>query len=648
MRLRLPGPTTHPLSKNLWFRMAVPERLRAKVGKREIKFSLETSDAGEAKIRQAAEQARWRSYFKQLEAEIDQEAIANAPVIVDAFLEDMARRNGVLGNVIFGLQTAIAMRLFIAWGRDEFRSRRADRAFAFMPGRNAWRGADFGDIAAIIPDEDRDALLARIDVLHRHRDTQGAGFSEVLAYLLKAGKWEVLRVEILLIEDHAGIKMPPGSSLFDAVAENLLRRLVEHTHPNRDAILASLVAPPAPVAAPLPAAVPPDRKSGGRSGGKGMRPLSEGYAHWVQLRAPRPQSELEAIRAIDRFIALNGDLPVERITRDLLLDYRDFISRMPTNLNMDKLKASRLGFRGAVEKALEQAGEGARTLSPGAIKKDMGALGAVLTLLRNEGWIPDNVSAGISVPGYSKTRRSQRTPRLPLRPSMMEKLFASPLFTGCEGPTDIKRTRPGHHVYQDELYWSFLFGATAGPRLEEIGQIRLDDIEEQRGKDGKAIVVIYVTGTGADENIKNDESARVIVVHPRLLDLGFQKFVAARRAAGADRLFELKQSATGKWTKELSRRVNRYVDRTVTDDPRYVFHSLRHEFKDRAEWTISTRVHDRITGHSPATVGGRYGVGASIELIARELEKLDLSFVDWPRLQSAATRSNRSQVAAYR
>ena len=648
MRLRLPGPTTHPRSSNLWFRMTVPERLRVRVGKREIKFSLETSDAGEAKIRQAAEQARWRSYFKQLEAEIDQEAIADAPVIVDAFLEDMARRNGVLGNVIFGLQTAIAMRLFIAWGRDEFRSRRADRAFAFMPGRNAWRGADFGDIAAIIPDEDRDALLARIDVLHRHRDTQGAGFSEVLAYLLKAGKWEVLRIEILLIEDHAGIKMPPGSPLFDAVAENLLRRLVEHTHPSRDAILASLVAPPTPVGAPLLAAVPPDRKPGGRSGGKGSRPLSEGYAHWIQLRAPRPQSELEAKRAIDRFIALNGDLPVERITRDLLLDYRDFISRMPTNLNMDKLKGSRLGFRGAVEMALEQAGEGARTLSPGAIKKDMGALGAVLTLLRNEGWIPDNVSAGISVPGYSKTRRSQRTPRLPLRPSMMEKLFASPLFTGCEGPTDIKRTRPGRHVYQDELYWSFLFGATAGPRLEEIGQIRLDDIEEQRGKDGKAIVVIYVTGTGADENIKNDESARVIVVHPRLLDLGFQKYVEARRAAGADRLFELKQSATGKWTKELSRRVNRYVDRTVTDDPRYVFHSLRHEFKDRAEWTISTRVHDRITGHSPATVGGRYGVGASIELIARELEKLDLAFVDWPRLQRAAARSNRGQITAHR
>jgi hypothetical protein len=37
--------------------MAVPERLQAKVGKREIKISLGTSDPREAKLRQAQEQA---------------------------------------------------------------------------------------------------------------------------------------------------------------------------------------------------------------------------------------------------------------------------------------------------------------------------------------------------------------------------------------------------------------------------------------------------------------------------------------------------------------------------------------------------------------------------------------------------------------
>jgi hypothetical protein len=70
----MPGPTTHPESKNYWFRMAVPERLRSKIGKREIKFSLQTSDPAEAKARQAREQARWRERFLDLDGEIEGEA----------------------------------------------------------------------------------------------------------------------------------------------------------------------------------------------------------------------------------------------------------------------------------------------------------------------------------------------------------------------------------------------------------------------------------------------------------------------------------------------------------------------------------------------------------------------------------------------
>ncbi len=51
MGLRMPGPTTQSRSSKYWLRMAVPERLRAKVGKREIKSSLDTADPGEAKLR---------------------------------------------------------------------------------------------------------------------------------------------------------------------------------------------------------------------------------------------------------------------------------------------------------------------------------------------------------------------------------------------------------------------------------------------------------------------------------------------------------------------------------------------------------------------------------------------------------------------
>jgi hypothetical protein len=266
--------------------MAVPERLRAKVGKREIKISLGTSDPGEAKLRQAQEQARWRARFRDLDREIEEEATARAPEIVDSFLEAMARRNGTVANVIFGLQTVITMRLFIAWGRDDFADRRADRAFAFMPGRNAWRGADFTAIANVIPAEERDRLLARIDLFHRHQDTQGAGFAEAIAYLLRAQAWDVVRIEIMMIEDHAGIEIVRGSTLFTAVAEQLLRRLAA-TRPESDQLLQRLgeeaetplqwLAPPPP---------PPVEAKTTKASRKGARPLSTGLAQWIELRKP--------------------------------------------------------------------------------------------------------------------------------------------------------------------------------------------------------------------------------------------------------------------------------------------------------------------------------------------------------------------------
>jgi hypothetical protein len=618
--------------------VAVPVRLRKKIGKREIKFSLGTSDPDVAKIRQAQELARWRARFLELDREIDQEALSRAPALVDSFLEAMAQRNGDYDSVVYGVQKFIVLRLFSAWGHEEFSVREADRVFAFMPDREAWRASDLGAEADLIPEEEREETLTRVLTLNRSRDTQGLGFSEVLQRLLSARMWRVLDIEVALVADHAGIEIAAGSALFDVVAEQLLRRLVYHVPRHVDEKVAryfSRVEPtPDSSAAPDHKPLPSERGPAVQPLAKVRRPLSVASEKWLELRAPRPQSRIESERAVNRFIDIHGDLPVGAITRDHLLEYRDVISRIPKNIDLKKLKATGSSLRALAGDEIDPD----RRLSPGAVRKDVGAIAAILALVRNEGWIETNVATGVIVAGYSKTRQGQRTPRMPLRRSMMETLFASPLFTGCAGPSDIQRTQAGVRVYQDELYWSFLFGATAGPRLEEIGQIQLDDIEILPRNKGHPAVAIYVTGTGEGESIKNDESSRVIVVHPRLLDIGFLQYVKRRRAAGAKRLFDLKQSATGKWTKELSRRVNRYVDRMVTEDPRYVFHSMRHEFKDRAEATIATRVHDKITGHSPGTVGARYGLGASIELIAREIEKLDLSFIDWPRLQQAEMR----------
>lgn len=367
----------------------------------------------------------------------------------------------------------------------------------------------------------------------------------------------------------------------------------------------------------------------------GMQPLSIGLQRWRELKKPGASSSIEADRAVARFIDLYGDKPVALITDDDLYDYRDFLEKMPANLSLPAVQASGLSLREAVTRAWEQKPKREK-LSPGSIKKDIGALSAIFTALRQERWIKVNVAAGISVSGYSKKRKGQKNPRLPLRPNMMKGLFASTLFTGCKGRRDIDRTKPGPYVFQDELYWTFLFGATAGPRLEEVGQILLEDIEvlEEEGK--APIAAIYVTGTGEDQSAKTDESIRVIIVHPRLVELGFLSFVKERREAGATRLFDLKKSSLGTWSKELSRRINRYLDRTVVDDKRYVWYSMRHEFADRSEVNISEAVSRKIMGHAR---GRLYGLGAPLHHAARELSKLDVSFIDWDRLMVAAGRA---------
>ena len=187
---------------------------------------------------------------------------------------------------------------------------------------------------------------------------------------------------------------------------------------------------------------------------------------------------------------------------------------------------------------------------------------------------------------------------------------------------------------------------TSGPRLEEVGQIATDDVhlcdlrrtfgDEHEGQ----ITFVHITGTGVGQTAKTDESDRYVVIHPRLIELGFDDSVARRRAMGAKRLFDVVPDAKGKLTKGLSNRLNRYIDRVVTADPRYVFHSMRHEFTDRAELSeIPSRVANSIKGHANATEGDKYGL---VTLLAQHvfLAKLKVGFIDWPRLLAAAQNAS--------
>jgi hypothetical protein len=151
-------------------------------------------------------------------------------------------------------------------------------------------------------------------VLNRSRDTQGLGFTEVLQRLLSAGRWRVLDIDIAMVADHAGTEIAAGSALFDAVAEQLFRRLVYHLprHVDEKAARYFSRVEPAPAVAAAPEEKPLARapvRPAAQPQIKSRRPLSVAAEKWLELRAPRPQSCIEAKRAVSRFIDIHGDLP---------------------------------------------------------------------------------------------------------------------------------------------------------------------------------------------------------------------------------------------------------------------------------------------------------------------------------------------------
>jgi len=652
----VPSPYKKPNSSNYWVRIAVPKDLKAKVGSGEIHKSLDTPDEAEAAIRAAEFSIKWKRDFKALRERIASEELAQAPELVDRFLEGLeARTFGDLDAAIYAMQKMLTVQLLTAWGPDEYQSRRADLALGFMPADEDWENWTDPEVADVIPEQDRDKLIARLRLLHHNPLTFGAGFRDALQHIRNGRRWDVMNMQVFMVGESTNTPIERGSALYDAVAEALLDRLLNHhSHRWDPELLAACVLPdlsqgvdsasplPSPSALPptaLPEPVQPPPVPTLRTS-KGMQPLSAALQRWQEVQRPGKSAIIEGTRAVARFIELFGDKPVALITKAEVLEYRDFLESMPANLPLPKIQEAGVSLREAVAKAIAEKPE-RKKLSPGAVKKDVAALAAILSAMQGELWIDTNPAAGVKVSGYSKKKKGQRNPRLPLKPSMMRTLFASPLFTGCSGKGVAARAKQGSHVFQDELYWTFLFGATAGPRLEEVGQVLLDDIEVVDVPLGDPIIGIYVTGTGADQSVKTDESMRVIIVHPKLVQLGFLEFVKKRRAAGATRLFDLEQSARGSWTKELSRRLNRYFDRTVTDDPRYVWYSMRHEFADRSEVSVSAEVSKKIMGHAR---GRLYGLGAPLRHAAQELEKIDVSFIDWNRLMTAAGRHPQQEL----
>jgi integrase len=189
-------------------------------------------------------------------------------------------------------------------------------------------------------------------------------------------------------------------------------------------------------------------------------------------------------------------------------------------------------------------------------------------------------------------RKSREKPRRSLVSDKVNELFSSEWYK----PTStffIGKLRDDLAV----RYFGPLIGELHGSRIREILQLMTGDILEVDGilcfKFQTELMDEPKETEPSDEvalptrHLKNSSVHRTIPVHPKLVELGFAKFVAEHRKA-AGRSVPLFSSAVpepgGKsptWGRAFEQAFLRYVRDTLNFGSGYGFHGFRHQFEDR-------------------------------------------------------------------
>jgi integrase len=211
-------------------------------------------------------------------------------------------------------------------------------------------------------------------------------------------------------------------------------------------------------------------------------------------------------------------------------------------------------------------------LSVGTIKKQVGAIAAMLQVAVEDGLIEVNPARGVVI----EAARSSRKPRVGFTPDELAAIFASPVYAKGERPVAGAGAA---------AYWLPLLALYTGARQGEIGQLSVDDVHE--AEDVRFLSMLT-------EHTRPGEShRRPVPIHVDLIKLGFLQFVEMQRRADEHLLFpELRTDNKGKRTGNWSKWFARYLRSTVgIRDRRKTFDSFRHTF---AETCRKARVDDSV------------------------------------------------------
>ena len=293
----------------------------------------------------------------------------------------------------------------------------------------------------------------------------------------------------------------------------------------------------------------------------------------------------------------------------------------------------------------------AKTISPTRAKKYLDKFKAISHYAKKKEFHKNDIGIDLEI---LFTTTSKKKGEKVFSPEHIEALLSGYPYT--QTPLDKERDLWDFH------YWLILVFLYTGARLNEICQLRLDDIKQttprkRRNSKITPIPIDYFDIKKAfDANgeqthfIKNDKSIREVPVHQQLIDLGFLDFVEQRReeeTAPSAMLFKgLYFSQKNKWGKKASDwfngggKMKSYRDECEFEpNTQKNIHTFRHTFINEYRNTegIDRSLLFTIVGHDSTLQTDEYGETVALDIIKSMMDlvdyDVDLSHLDYEKFK---------------
>jgi integrase len=337
----------------------------------------------------------------------------------------------------------------------------------------------------------------------------------------------------------------------------------------------------------------------------------------IAIKAWDRQTAAQAGATYRLFIEVCGDKSLTAYRRADADHFRREIQQLPA----DYSKAVRYKGLTVADILKVSEGEGAvkRTavITQKTVKRHLSALSALWTSSIAAGTVTENIFVGFR---FVVSRRASDQREM-WNLADLEKLFTTPLWTGCK--SDHRRSEPGSLIIKDERYWLPLIAVFSGMRQEEICQLHVEDVCEADG------IHYFDVNDRPPRVLKNENSVRFVPIHRELIRLGFLDHVEACRQAKEARLFPRLQpgGADQRLGHAFSKWFTRYRKDVGIYRPGLDFHSFRHTATTLMHQSgVERAVIDHITGHTTPGETSRYTKASRLEQLQNAINRIDIGF----------------------